>query len=63
MIALRPVPAPLAPKAEESPLKPPAFGLLVLGAHDTRRFHEGMGTAYLEQIGDLASSALARLKD
>lgn len=39
----------------------PAFGLLVLGSPDPRRFHDGMGTAYLQQIGDLASAALSRL--
>lgn len=41
---------------------PPVFGLLVLGSPDPRRFHEGMGTAYLARIGELASAALARLR-
>jgi uncharacterized protein YigA (DUF484 family) len=41
----------------------PAFGLLVLGSPDARRFHEGMGTAYLAQIGEVASAALRRLRD
>ena len=40
-----------------------AFGLLVLGSPDARRFHEGMGTAYLGQIGEVAGAALNRLRD
>ncbi|SCU73637.1 conserved hypothetical protein [Cupriavidus necator] len=40
-----------------------AFGLLVLGSPDPRRFHEGMGTAYLSQIGEVAGAALHRLRD
>jgi uncharacterized protein len=38
-----------------------AFGLLVLGSTDPRRFHEGMATDFLVQIGALASAALSRL--
>jgi uncharacterized protein YigA (DUF484 family) len=38
-----------------------AFGLLVMGSADVRRFHEGMGTDFLSQIGSLASAALSRL--
>ncbi|MGI4815374.1 MAG: DUF484 family protein [Janthinobacterium lividum] len=38
-----------------------AFGLLVLGSDDPRRFHEGMSTDFLSQIGRLASAALTRL--
>jgi uncharacterized protein len=38
-----------------------AFGLLVMGSPDPRRFHEGMGTDFLTQIGALASAALTRL--
>jgi uncharacterized protein len=38
-----------------------AFGLLVMGSPDPRRFHDGMGTDFLRQIGTLASGALARL--
>ena len=38
-----------------------AFGLLVMGSHDARRFHDGMGTDFLSQIGSLASAALSRL--
>jgi uncharacterized protein YigA (DUF484 family) len=39
----------------------PSFGLLVMGSPDPRRFHEGMATDFLMQIGTLASSALSRL--
>ncbi|WP_322031514.1 DUF484 family protein [Paraburkholderia sp. J76] len=38
-----------------------AFGLLVMGSPDPRRFHEGMATDFLTQIGALASAALSRL--
>ncbi|MCP3706876.1 DUF484 family protein [Paraburkholderia sp. CNPSo 3274] len=43
-----------APKGE-------AFGLLVMGSADPRRFHDGMATDFLTQIGALASAALSRL--
>jgi len=39
----------------------PAFGLLVMGSPDARRFHEGMATDFLTQIAALASAALSRL--
>jgi uncharacterized protein len=38
-----------------------AFGLLVMGSADARRFHDGMATDFLTQIGALASAALSRL--
>lgn len=38
------------------------FGLLVMGSPDPRRFHEGMATDFLVQIGQLASAALGRLR-
>lgn len=38
-----------------------AFGLLVMGSPDPRRFHDGMATDFLTQIGALASAALSRL--
>jgi len=41
---------------------PPAIGLLVLASDDEHRYHAGMGTVFLEQIGELASSSLARLR-
>ena len=40
---------------------PQAFGLLVLGSADAQRFHAGMGTAFLERIGETASASLSRL--
>jgi uncharacterized protein YigA (DUF484 family) len=39
----------------------PTFGLLVMGSADPRRFHDGMATDFLTQIGALASAALSRL--
>ena len=39
----------------------PAFGLLAMGSPDARRFHDGMATDFLTQIGVLASAALSRL--
>jgi uncharacterized protein YigA (DUF484 family) len=39
----------------------PVFGLLVMGSSEPRRFHEGMATDFLAQIGILASAALSRL--
>ena len=44
-----------------TPPAAPAFGLLVMGSPDPRRFHEGMATDFLMQIGTLASAALSRL--
>jgi len=37
------------------------FGLLVLGSPDALRYQQDMGTEFLEQVGDIASAALARL--
>jgi uncharacterized protein YigA (DUF484 family) len=49
------------------PLKPSdtteALGLLVLASPDAQRFNSGMGTDFLERIGEVASAALSRLKD
>ncbi|MGH8777511.1 DUF484 family protein [Paraburkholderia sp.] len=39
----------------------PAFGLLVMGSADPRRFHDGMATDFLTHIGALAGAALSRL--
>ncbi|WP_332776327.1 DUF484 family protein [Polaromonas sp.] len=41
---------------------PQAFGLLVLASPDPERFHSGMGTDFLERIGELAGAALSRLR-
>ncbi|MBU0587426.1 MAG: DUF484 family protein [Gammaproteobacteria bacterium] len=40
----------------------PAFGMLVLASPDAQRFHSGMGTDFLERMGELASAALSRLR-
>ena len=42
---------------------PKAFGLMVLGSADADRFRTGMGTAFLEKIGETASAALSRLAE
>ena len=40
----------------------PVSGLLVLASPDARRFHSGMGTEFLERLGELAGAALSRLR-
>ncbi|MBN9429417.1 MAG: DUF484 family protein [Burkholderiales bacterium] len=44
-------------------IDPKAFGLIVLGSADPDRFQAGMGTAFLERIGETASAALSRLAE
>lgn len=51
----------LALRDPEGNEEAPTFGLLVMGSPDPRRFHEGMATDFLTQIGALASAALSRL--
>jgi len=51
----------LALRAPEGNEEAPTFGLLVMGSSDPRRFHDGMATDFLTQIGALASAALSRL--
>jgi uncharacterized protein len=51
----------IALRAPQAGVDAGAFGLLVLGSPDPRRFHDGMGTDFLTQIGTLASAALTRL--
>ncbi|AOK01522.1 DUF484 family protein [Burkholderia vietnamiensis] len=51
----------LALRAPLAGVDAPAFGLLVLGSPDPRRFHDGMATDFLAQIATLASAALTRL--
>jgi uncharacterized protein YigA (DUF484 family) len=58
--------APLAQSLAMIPLRgsggPEAcFGLLVLGSPDALRYQSDMGTEFLEQLGELASSAMGRL--
>lgn len=38
-----------------------AFGMLVLGSPDPQRYHAGIGTDFLQRIGQLCSAALTRL--
>ena len=38
-----------------------AFGMLVLGSPDPTRYTSDMGVDFLQQVGDIASAALARL--
>lgn len=40
----------------------PVSGLLVLASPDAGRFHSGMGTEFLERLGELAGAALSRLR-
>ncbi|WP_179402928.1 DUF484 family protein [Burkholderia guangdongensis] len=51
----------IALRAPQAAADAPTFGLLVLGSPDARRFHDGMATDFLAQIGTLASAALSRL--
>ena len=39
----------------------PVLGLLVLASPDAQRFHAGMGTEFLERLGEMAAAALSRL--
>jgi uncharacterized protein len=63
LIALRIPAKPAAASADltQTLVLAPVFGLLVMGSPDPRRFHEGMATDFLEQIGELAGAALSRL--
>jgi uncharacterized protein YigA (DUF484 family) len=36
------------------------MGMIALGAYDNERFFAGMGTLYLERLGEMASAAIAR---
>lgn len=44
-----------------SGISPRASGLIVFGSPDADRFQTGMGTAFLDRIGEVASAALSRL--
>lgn len=39
---------------------PDTFGLLALGSEEAQRFYPEMGTLYLERMGEIAATALAR---
>ena len=41
----------------------PVSGLLVLASPDAERFQGGMGTEFLERLGELAGAALSRLRE
>lgn len=49
---------PLRPAANAVPV-----GLLVLASEEAKRFYAGMGTLYLERLGQLVGAALARMQD
>jgi uncharacterized protein YigA (DUF484 family) len=38
------------------------FGLMVMGSEEPQRFYPGMGTLYVEQIGEMAAAALVRTR-
>ncbi|MBI4740874.1 MAG: DUF484 family protein [Betaproteobacteria bacterium] len=38
-----------------------SIGMIALGSEDAQRFYAGMGTLYLERLGEMASAALARV--
>jgi uncharacterized protein YigA (DUF484 family) len=42
--------------------KPETFGLLVMGSADPGRYQAGLGTAFLERLGEIAAAALSRLR-
>jgi uncharacterized protein YigA (DUF484 family) len=37
------------------------IGMLALGSEEPERFYSGMGTLYLERLGEMASAVLARV--
>ena len=37
------------------------IGMIALGSEEAQRFYSGMGTLYLERLGEMASAALARV--
>jgi uncharacterized protein YigA (DUF484 family) len=49
---------PLRPAAAAAPV-----GLLVLASEEAKRFYPGMGTLYLQRLGELVGAALARMQD
>jgi uncharacterized protein len=49
---------PLRPAAAAAPI-----GLLVLASEEAKRFYAGMGTLYLERLGQLVGAALVRMQD
>jgi uncharacterized protein YigA (DUF484 family) len=49
---------PLRPAPAAAPV-----GLLVLASEEAKRFYPGMGTLYLERLGQLVGAALTRMQD
>ena len=49
---------PLRPAPAAAPV-----GLLVLASEEAKRFYAGMGTLYLERLGQLVGAALVRMQD
>lgn len=49
---------PLRPAAAGAPI-----GLLVLASEEAKRFYAGMGTLYLERLGQLVGAALVRMQE
>ncbi|MFH1819966.1 MAG: DUF484 family protein [Pseudomonadota bacterium] len=49
---------PLRPAAAAAPI-----GLLVLASEEAKRFYAGMGTLYLERLGQLVGAALVRMQE
>lgn len=37
-----------------------SFGLLAIGSYDEKRFHSGMGTLFLNQLGQIVSKSIVR---
>ena len=65
LVALRPHTEPQTAALRGSPERdtlPAAIGLLVLASPDPQRYHAGMGTEFLERMGEIASAALSRLR-
>jgi hypothetical protein len=49
---------PLRPAPGAAPV-----GLLVLASEEAKRFYAGMGTLYLERLGQLIGATLVRMQD
>jgi hypothetical protein len=61
-VALIPLRATRLEDTPHSAASAPVIGLLLLASPDAQRYHEGMGTAFIERLGDLASAALSHLR-
>jgi hypothetical protein len=61
-VALIPLRATRLADTTHTAVTAPVIGLLLLASPDAQRYHEGMGTAFIERLGDLASAALSHLR-